>query len=144
VEIFLFLFSGFIISAESMIGLFTAVDVLGVMQKQKNQTPRYTAAHVASLGGLLMNQDQQPRIWWKDHRLAWALAALALIGLLITVILGYLLNWGWTGLVGAPENPETRTAWDWLGLLIIPLVIALATLWFNNQTRKSEQELAHK
>jgi uncharacterized protein YjbI with pentapeptide repeats len=94
-----------------------------------------------------MNQDQQTRRWWKgakDNWIAWVLAVLTLAGLLIATILGYLLNWEWTGLVGIPENPETRTAWDWLGLLIIPLVIALATLWFNTQTRKSEQELARR
>jgi hypothetical protein len=89
-----------------------------------------------------VNQDQQPRRWWKNNWFVRTLASLALIGLLITVILGYLLNWEWTGLLGIPENPETRTAWDWLGLLIIPLAVALATLWFNNQTRKSEQSIA--
>jgi hypothetical protein len=59
-------------------------------------------------------------------------------------ILAYSLNWVWTGLVGIPENPETRTVWDWLELLIIPLVLALGALWFNNQARKSEQAIAQE
>jgi hypothetical protein len=50
---------------------------------------------------------------------------------LITTILGYWQKWAWTELL-----------WRWLELLIIPLVLALGALWFNNQTRKSEQELA--
>jgi hypothetical protein len=100
-----------------------------------------------------MNQDQQPRPWRKDNRLAWALAALALIGLLITLLLGYWLSWEWTGLVGIKEKDPTwamrvdvvrdpKFLWDWLELLIIPVVLGAGALWFNNQTRKSEQALA--
>jgi hypothetical protein len=36
-----------------------------------------------------MNQDQQPRPWWKDNRFAWALGALVLTDLAIITILGY-------------------------------------------------------
>jgi uncharacterized protein YjbI with pentapeptide repeats len=100
-----------------------------------------------------MNQDQRPQPWWKDNRLAWALAALALIGLLITLLLGYWLSWEWTGLVGIKEKDPTwamrvdvvrdpKFLWDWLELLIIPVVLGAGALWFNNQTRKSEQALA--
>jgi hypothetical protein len=78
-----------------------------------------------------MNQNQQPQRWWKDNRLTWALAALSLASLLIITILGYLQRWAWTELL-----------WRWLELLIIPLVLALGALWFNNQTRKSEQVIA--
>jgi hypothetical protein len=58
---------------------------------------------------------------------------------LITTILGYWQRWAWTGL-------ETKSAWDWLELLIIPLVLALGALWFNNQSRRREleQELARR
>jgi uncharacterized protein YjbI with pentapeptide repeats len=77
-----------------------------------------------------MNQDQQPRPWWKDN---WAVLALlaAVIVIAATGILGYWRSW-------------QRPFWDWLDLLIIPLVLALAALWFNTQTRKSEQERAQR
>jgi hypothetical protein len=89
-----------------------------------------------------MNQDQQPQPWWKDNRLAWALAALTLAGLLITTILGCWQGWAWTELL-----------WRWIELLIIPVVLGAGAFWFNTQTRrreleqefarrKSEQELA--
>jgi hypothetical protein len=68
-----------------------------------------------------MSQDQQPQSWWRINPLVGTLEALALIGLLISVILGYLLNWEWTGLVGIPEHSETKLGWDWLELLIIPV-----------------------
>jgi uncharacterized protein YjbI with pentapeptide repeats len=78
-----------------------------------------------------MNQDQQPRPWWKGSQLTWALTVLSVASLVIITILGYLLNWKWTELL-----------WRWLELLIIPVVLATGAFWFNNQTRKSERELA--
>jgi hypothetical protein len=50
-------------------------------------------------------------------------------------ILGYWQRWAWTGL-------ETKSAWDWLELLIIPIILGAGSFWFNTQTRKSQQELA--
>ena len=46
------------------------------------------------------------------HRL---LLALILAGFGVAVIGGYALNWGWTGFHG-------NTLWDWLHLLVLPLV----------------------
>jgi hypothetical protein len=88
-----------------------------------------------------MNQGQQTRLRRIINLLIGTLAVLALIGF---VILAYRLNWEWTGLVSIPQNPERRTVWDWLDLLIIPLVLALGALWFNNQSRKSEQTIAQE
>jgi uncharacterized protein YjbI with pentapeptide repeats len=51
-------------------------------------------------------------------------------------------EWSWTGLVNIQDKPRTRLAWDWLELLIIPIVLGAAALWFNAQTRKSEQVIA--
>jgi uncharacterized protein YjbI with pentapeptide repeats len=40
-----------------------------------------------------MNQDQQPRPWWKDNRLAWVLAALASTSLvIISIVRGMTTN----------------------------------------------------
>jgi uncharacterized protein YjbI with pentapeptide repeats len=79
-----------------------------------------------------MNQYQQPWPWrkdtWKDH---WPIAVL-----IATVLVIFL-----TGLLGVWRSWE-RSFWDWLGLLIIPVVLGLGGIWFNNQTRKTEQEIA--
>jgi hypothetical protein len=39
--------------------------------------------------------------------------------------LGYWHRWSWTGLVDLQDNPDTRLGWDWLELLIIPIVLGL-------------------
>jgi hypothetical protein len=48
--------------------------------------------------------------------------------------LGYGLGWAWTGLA-------IKSAWDWLQLLIIPVLLALGALWFNRQERRAQNEL---
>ena len=81
-----------------------------------------------------MNRHQQPWLWrkntWKDH---WPIAVLIAIGLVIFL----------TGLGGVWRSWE-RPFWDWLGLLIIPVVLGLGGIWVNNQARKSEQVLARR
>jgi hypothetical protein len=71
-----------------------------------------------------MNQDQQPQPWWKDNWLVLALVVLAVVIATITG-LGYGLRWSWTGLVDVQNNPSTRPFWDWLELLIIPVLLGL-------------------
>jgi hypothetical protein len=53
------------------------------------------------------------------HRRALAAGALAFAGLAIA---GYLVPMGWTGFTG-------NTLWDWLELLLLPIVVATGSLW---------------
>ena len=53
------------------------------------------------------------------HRRALAAGALAFVGL---VIAGYLVPLGWTGFTG-------NRLWDWLELLLLPVVVATASAW---------------
>lgn len=63
------------------------------------------------------------------------------VTLVVLVILGgYKLNWGWTGFNG--NNKSGKTLWDWLQLLIIPLVLAIIAILFNRAERKNEQRIA--
>src|SRR5919106_2784525 len=80
-----------------------------------------------------MSQDQQPQPWWKDNWPVLALVALAVVIATITG-LGYGLGWAWTGLA-------TKSAWDWLQLLIIPVLLALGAFWFNRQERWAQNDL---
>ena len=51
-----------------------------------------------------------------DPRVRIALGVGLLVFLAI-VLLGYLMPWKWTGFTG-------NTLWDWLGLVLLPIVIA--------------------
>lgn len=65
-------------------------------------------------------------IWLsKRHRLSRGRkqAALALLGGFVGLVLaGYLIPWGWTGFRG-------NSLWDWINLLLLPLVVATFPLW---------------
>jgi len=61
--------------------------------------------------------------------------------LIIISIAGYIWDLQWTGLPDPdPDDTKTRakTFWDWLDLLIIPIVLAAGALWF----KRFEAEIA--
>jgi hypothetical protein len=122
-----------------------------------------------------MNQDQQPRPWWKNTRLVWALAVLVLTWLLTTTIL-FLFplttilflfpwrswDWRWLVLLGLTflsagvlyltvrgvwnrlfdlTGLRGKTLWDFIGLLIVPLVIALAGWWLSEISTRNQREI---
>jgi hypothetical protein len=101
------------------------------------------------------------RSWWQKIKKPLAIVGIIVvcalgITLIVGIIGGYLLNWGWTGLNGptateitsSPKITKTlayqpgKTLWDWLQLLIIPLVLAIAALLFNLATTRTEQKIA--
>lgn len=96
----------------------------------------------------------------KQHRLIIAfiiVAGVLLTALIVVVILGYLLNWPGVGVNGGYskitttgttkgitttiEQPLTKTLWDWMQLLIVPLVLAIGVFWLN-QIQKSSSRLS--
>jgi uncharacterized protein YjbI with pentapeptide repeats len=61
------------------------------------------------------------------------------IGLTIVIIAvgGYVFGWAWTGLT----KPQQRTFWDWLSLLIVPIVLALGGYLFNrSESRRTKED----
>lgn len=63
---------------------------------------------------------------------------LCMIGLIVA---GYWFNWPWTGFGPETSEPEqhAKTLWDWLnllGVLAIPVVVGLGTVWFTTQQGK--------
>src|SRR5881275_2097866 len=88
-----------------------------------------------------------------------ALLAVVIV-LIILSILGYIFNWDWTGLNGyknistATSSPPKitttvtnlpgKTLWDWLQLLIIPAVLAVAGYLFNYSTSRNERNAADR
>src|SRR5215469_10956875 len=81
------------------------------------------------------------------RRLWVTIGVLVLVGLIGLIFAGYWFNWGWTGFtehigLRVQQYQPTKTLWDWLQLLLIPLVLAVAALLFNRATSRTEQEIA--
>jgi hypothetical protein len=81
--------------------------------------------------------------------LAALIAVLAIAAAVAFIALAYRRDWGWTGLPadpgdGSPTHPPrpAKTLWDWLQLLIVPLVLALGAFALNaaQSDRDREQE----
>jgi DNA segregation ATPase FtsK/SpoIIIE-like protein len=68
----------------------------------------------------------------KQDRVAIGVIAIVLIGVLAFIFAGYWFHWSWTGFLN-------KTLWDWLQLLIIPVVLAIGGFWLN-QIQKNREE----
>jgi len=57
------------------------------------------------------------------------LAAIALLAIAFAVVTygGYELGWTWTGFA------DNGTIWDWLQLLVLPIVLTLLPLWYRTR-----------
>jgi hypothetical protein len=86
-----------------------------------------------------VNQQQSSR-WPLWIRIVVAVGTLAL---LISVYGGYRYGWEWTGIRVPAENANfpKRTLWNWMNLLIIPLVVAIGGYWFNHQAEARNKRL---
>jgi Pentapeptide repeats (8 copies) len=74
-----------------------------------------------------MDPKQQPREQPAERLVAWSVVCLALFT--IAVYIGYRYD---------------ITLWDWLKLLVVPVVIAGVGIWFNRQQRERELEIAER
>src|SRR5690349_15705255 len=81
--------------------------------------------------------------WWKQikqHPIITLLIPL-LAALFLTILIGgYVFQWAWTGFTG--EKETYRTLYDWMQLLIIPVVLAAAGFWFNHRERRAAEDRA--
>jgi hypothetical protein len=75
--------------------------------------------------------------------LKWIGVGLILVGLGSLILGGYALDWtGFGEHVNVKGEVEReKTLWDWMNLLIVPIVLALGGLWFSRQERKAEREI---
>jgi uncharacterized protein YjbI with pentapeptide repeats len=84
--------------------------------------------------------EERFRSWWQIVRKSLAVVGIIVacvlgITLLVVIALAYIFNVNIPGLHG-------KTLWDWLQLLIIPLVLAVIALLFNRATTRTEQKIA--
>ena len=82
-----------------------------------------------------MENSPKPRRLTARRLLLLGAAVVAALLIVLLIIRGYSAEW--TGLPG-------KTIWDWLQLLIVPVVIAGGGYWFNWQQRKRDVEIANQ
>jgi Pentapeptide repeats (8 copies) len=72
------------------------------------------------------------RLWTVIAALPYVIPVALLLSLVIAIILvaigGYMYKWGWTGFAG-------KTLWDWMKLLIVPLILAVGGLLITQMER---------
>src|SRR5215213_5413495 len=75
-----------------------------------------------------------------DRRLA-IIAIVVGLAIVIIAVCGYVFGWEWTGLT----KPKQRTFWDWLSLLIVPIVLALGGYFFTrSENRRMREDAAQQ
>jgi heme/copper-type cytochrome/quinol oxidase subunit 4 len=63
----------------------------------------------------------------------WRVAAIAAaVALVVALWGGYGQHWAWTGI-----NGGTATLWDWLHLLLLPIVVGILPIWLSRETQLS-------
>jgi hypothetical protein len=70
------------------------------------------------------------------HRRHKRLGLALLIGFVVLVLAGYLVPWTWTGFVG-------NTAWDWIQLLMLPVLVPILVLPLVVEGTESWMERQH-
>src|SRR5216683_641042 len=74
------------------------------------------------------------RSWWKQikqHRLTILVVTIILVVAVALILIGY--RYDWTGFNG--NNKSDKTLWDWMQLLFIPVVLAVAGFWFKQREK---------
>ncbi len=89
--------------------------------------------------------DQQQSRWRLTRRhLLWTVGIIvALVGAYIFLRFAYVREWKWTGLV-KNANYHKRTLWDWLDLLIVPVVLAIGGYLFTRSESRRTQDIANQ
>ncbi len=77
------------------------------------------------------------------------LFTLAVVAIAIVVVLDLIYHWtGYSNFTVPLTNDQVaqrqKTLWDWLDLLLIPLVLAGGGLWFSQQERRNERFIAER
>ena len=88
---------------------------------------------------------------WKQIKQHPFIVAGIIVVLFAIIVCGLVVyfGWDWTGFnehIGpkVQQYQPTKTLWDWLQLLIIPLVLAVGALLFNFANSSTEQKIANQ
>jgi uncharacterized protein YjbI with pentapeptide repeats len=83
--------------------------------------------------------DQQQQSRWRPTGTQVLWMAIGVVGLFAAIVVfgGYYFEWKWTG------YPK-RTPWDWVDLLIVPVVLALGGYLFTRSENQRTQQIAER
>ena len=90
--------------------------------------------------------DQEQQSPWRitGRQVLWTVGIIvALVGAYIFLRFAYVREWKWTGLV-KNATFHKRTLWDWLGLLIVPVVLAVGGYLFTRSENQRIQQSAEE
>lgn len=109
---------------------------------QEQPLSRQTAGDQPETAGdrLLKRLGIDPDKWTVGDRRLGLLGIGIGLAIVIIAVCGYVFGWEWTGLT----KPKQRTFWDWLSLLIVPLVLALGGYLFNRSESRRTQDVAER
>jgi hypothetical protein len=89
--------------------------------------------------------DQHQRSRWRPTRrqVLWAVGIG--VALLLLIRLGYVFQWTGFGKAKVNEGVQpSKTLWDWLELLIVPVVLAVGGYLFNSSQNQADQKVAER
>jgi hypothetical protein len=92
---------------------------------------------------LLKRLGIDPNKWTVGDRRLALLGVVIGLTIVIIAVCGYLFRLKWTGMVIEPNFPR-RTFWDWLSLLIVPVVLALGGYFFTRSENWRTREDADR
>jgi Pentapeptide repeats (8 copies) len=72
-----------------------------------------------------------------EQRRWWVLGGVCLLLCVGAILAAYRFGWSGTGFLN-------KTVWDWLQLLIVPLVLAVAALLFQQANTRTERQIAYE
>ena len=68
--------------------------------------------------------------WW-----TWKWVVVAIVAVFVVLFVGsYIYNWFWTGF-----HYHGRL-WDWLSLLLVPMIVAVLPIWFSMRQSHGSNE----
>ncbi|SRR5581483_5631913 len=73
------------------------------------------------------DRTEPPR---RTSSVGWSTAVAVVAAFALVMWGGYGRHWSWTGI-----NAKSATLWDWLGLLMLPIAVAILPLWASRRTR---------
>ncbi len=119
----------------------------------------------SSSRNIIMLYPLYKRLYWREKKPNLAAIGIGVVGIVLVVLFALIIvgyRFDWTGFNGYTQvtiahttsGPSTGTVvktevyqpgkalWDWLQLLIIPVVLAVGALLFNLATTRTEQKIA--